>query len=273
MTTIFDEYTKPQADDIHQALIEAHLKPEADWPRLLADITMVVSDVCEGHSHPDTVLYEGDKQRRLQTILTGLEAAAKAYDQSDDRLQAHIQGQKQIPERCHDCGSLQWQDWVALVFEQTGTALSALPIQTDDQPEHRPYALGRLLDHALAAVRLALERPIDPMIAYMQKQGPPKNHAMRLIISELLEIFKRATGIEPTVYAHSVYASPYKNKKSHDVPKTNAEYRGTFYPFAVACLTPVFPAQELSSAILAAYKECKPTPMKQASTPPTLRVK
>ena len=57
MTTPFieDGYTDQEADAIHQTLIKAHLKPDADLPRILSDITMLISDVCEGHSHPDTV--------------------------------------------------------------------------------------------------------------------------------------------------------------------------------------------------------------------------
>jgi hypothetical protein len=258
MVKPFTGYTKQQEKAIRQALIDAHLKRDADWPDILSDITALLHTVCEGHSHPDTVLYPGDMKRRLQATLTGLEATANAYDQLGDRLQAHIEAQKQIPERCHDCEYRQWKDWAAIVSEQTGTKIGDPPLPANDPPDQRPYALGRLLDHALAAVRQALERPIHPLLAYVQNDGAPKNYALRLIVSELLEIFERATGIKPTVYA-SAYQT---NKKNCDNTKVNVEYHGTFFPFAIACLTPAFPAQELGSTILTAYKECNPSPMK-----------
>jgi hypothetical protein len=235
-----DGYTDQEADAIHRALITAHLKPDADWLRLLSDITMLVSDVCEGHSHPDTVLYAGDMKRRLQAVLTGLEATANAYDQLGDRLHAHIEAQKQIPERCHDCGQQQWKDWAALVFEHNGTDIGPLPTQAVNPSIQRPYALGRLVDHALAAGRQALERPIDPMISYVQKQGAPKNHAMHLIVTDLLAIFEQATGTEPKVYTSQT---------------TDNGYAGNFYPFAVACLAPLrlVPRKQLGSSILSVY--------------------
>jgi hypothetical protein len=71
-----------------------------------------------------------------------------------------------------------------------------------DPAQIRPLpgaSFREVLEKALAAVRLAQERPIHSMIAYVQKQGAPTNHAIRLIVTELLDIFEKATGIEPKV--------------------------------------------------------------------------
>lgn len=262
MVKPFTGYTRQEAKAIRQALVAAHLKPDADWPGIFDEIGMLMRDVSGGHSHPDTVLFAGDMTRRMQAVLTGLEATAKAYDQAGDRLQAHFEDQKKIRERCQDCDYRQWKDWAAIVFEQTGTKIGDPPLPAfAPPPDQRPYALGRLLDHALAAVRQALERPIHPMIAYVQKNGAPKNHAIRLIIRDLLNIFERATGIKPTVYV-----SNYDKKNNADPTvkdEKNKKYDGTAYEFLLACLAPVFPAQELGSTILTAYNECNPSPKKQ----------
>jgi hypothetical protein len=91
MAKPFTGYTRQEAKEIRQALSEQHLKTEADWPRILADITTLILDVCEGYTHPDTVLYAGDMKRRFAAFTTRLEAAVQAYDQLGERLQWHLE--------------------------------------------------------------------------------------------------------------------------------------------------------------------------------------
>ena len=64
----------------------------------------------------------------------------------------------------------------------------------------------------------------------------------RRAVSELLSIFRLATGIRPKLYSSE---------------HSETGYAGNFYKFAVAVLAPVrlVPAKQLGSAILAAYKE------------------
>jgi len=81
-----DCYTDQQADAIHQALIEQHMKPEADWPRLLGDITHVIHS-----SHADTVLYTGDIARRLHVFGHALQTLMREYDRLGGPLRGHLQ--------------------------------------------------------------------------------------------------------------------------------------------------------------------------------------
>jgi hypothetical protein len=171
--------------------------------RILPDITMLISDVCEGHAHPDTVLFPGTIQRRLTAFRRSLEAVCKAYEGLGERVQWHFNNQ--------------------FSPRDDGKFL-------------------QLMQGVLVAVSHAQERPVHPMIASVQEQGAPKNHAMRLIVMGLLEIFERVTGVKPTVYASQ---------------HTKDGYAGTFYPFAVACLAAMglVPRKQLGSAIRAVYKE------------------
>jgi len=231
MAKTFDGYTKQQAKAIHQALKDANLKQNADWRgRILPDITTLTVDLCEGNAHPDSLMYTGEVKRRFAVLKTRLEAAVQAYEQLGERLQWHLDDQCQI----WDIAS-SGEEWAALVSKQTGQHICPTPITGR-------YSFRQLLDSALSAVRLAAEQP-NPHI-YLQTTGAPKNHVTRLAVNALMDIFEKATGIEPKV-----------NYNYHT--KTEDPYDGTFYKFAVACLAPVFPdtAYQLGSPIRIASRQ------------------
>lgn len=89
--------------------------------------------------------------------------------------------------------SSELDEWVALVEKETGQHIGPVALSTTGGLTFREHVAG-----ALAAVRLAAEQP-NPHI-HVQEIGPPKNHAVKLVVAALLEIFESATGIEPTVY-------------------------------------------------------------------------
>lgn len=164
------------------------------------EIVTCVVDLAEGLARSRTV-YEGTKQDALKDMLKALKAAAKIYDSSGEALQMHLEDQ--MPESAEKSTSYESQtgeEWAGLVHERTATKISfSENAPTDDQ---RPYAFGRLLDVALAAVQQAKERPINPMIAHLQKMGAPMDRAFKLAVWKLLEIFERDMGVRPTVHVN-----------------------------------------------------------------------
>lgn len=229
---LFDEFTKKQKTGIRRTLKAVHLKVDTErhWQkRILPDITTVLMDLSEGNAHPDSLMYPGEVKKRFVALT-------KAYDQLGERLQWTLDDRLgcRLPEVLEslvaDPGGKPTdeqglKEWAALVEKETAQHI------------------------VLPAGRRAAEPP-NPHV-HIQTKGRPKDHVIRLMVRALLEIFERETGIPPTVYPYPLL------KRATKTPKSGVEYRGTFYPFALACLAPVFPAQELSSAILTAYNEVK----------------
>lgn len=110
----------------------------------------------------------------------------------------------------------------------------------DDLSSPRRY-LDTLNDTCLPVERATKES--NPHVR-VQPKGAPKNLAMRLMVTRLMEIFESATGEPAKVYSSQHAADGYD---------------GNFYKFAVACLGPLglVPRKTLGSAILAAYREKK----------------
>ena len=65
----FQGYTDEQVDAVHHA-IKPYLRPDADWVRILFEITTFMSDL-----HPNPVLRASDIERRLKVFETKLDAA------------------------------------------------------------------------------------------------------------------------------------------------------------------------------------------------------
>lgn len=231
MVETFNGYNDQQAIAIRQT-IEKGLKPDSNWERTLFDITVAVADVYDGPCAPDRAISRTEVAQQSSALTASLEAALQAHDRQAVGLQEH-----QNEHQCQIVGFAEsGEEWAKIISQESGE-------HQCPQPVPQGYTIRQLIEAALTAVRLAGEKP-NPHI-HIQKSGPKKNYVMRLVVRELMDIFKAATGIEPTVYV-----SPYKKS-----PTVGCEYKGTFYPFAVACLSPVFPAQELGSAILTAYNE------------------
>lgn len=221
----FEDYTEKEKQAIYQTL-EPLLKSKDDWHRsILQQITMVIGDLCEGNSHPDTLMYEGEIKRRVAVLL-------KAYEQLGERLQWELDDRtgRRLPLVLD-----------TLVSELTGEPLkfTCAPIS----PQQWVMFFGENPDqHIDVPATSPMETP-RPRHLYVQPNGRPKNHVMRLAVDQLMDIFEMATGIKPVIYS-----SPQSD---------NAQYAGNFYEFAVACLAPVFPdsAAQLGSAICSVYQE------------------
>jgi hypothetical protein len=250
-------FTLQEEDACWDALKAVGLKPGANEKKIRFEIVTTVVDLTEGPVPPGTVLYVGPMQSTLEGIEKALKAAAKLYDPSDEALKMHIDDQ--MPERTAGVTAYMLHpdgEWADLAHEETTTMMSFADAPTDESTvaaDQRPYAFGRLLDVALAAVRHAKNRPVNRMITDTQKMGAPKNRAIRLAVWKLLELFERETGVRPTVQAKQ--ASKVQDASTEEYAKVL--YTGTFLPFAVACLSPanLVPPQSLNSAILAAYTE------------------
>jgi hypothetical protein len=166
MTTPFIEngYTDQEADAIHRALIEAHLKPDIRWDHLREEITSEIRAICTRAS----VLYTGDIQRHVTTMETALEAFLKAYDHLSEAERFHLERQ--------GCDSL--------------------PI-VDDETALR---VRSTIDALLGTVRQARRRPFDAPYALEQARGAPTNLTMVLLVTHFLYVFERVTWMVPTVY-------------------------------------------------------------------------
>lgn len=219
-----------KAADLSQALEAEHLKIDTNWERTLFDITVAVADVYDGPCAPDRAISRSEVAKQSGAFTRSLEVALQAHDRQAVGLQAH-----QNEHQSQIVGFVEsGKEWAKIISQLTGE-------HHCPQPVPQGYTVRRLLEAALTAVRLAEKKP-NPHI-----RTSKKNYVIRLLVRELMDIFKAATGIEPIVYVSSY-------KKS---PTDGCEYKGSFYPFAVACLSPVFPAEELSSAILTAYNEAR----------------
>lgn len=260
MSTNFNDigFTPQEEDACWAALKAVGLAPGANEHKTRFEIVTCIVDLTEGPVPPGTVLYKGTMQSTLEGIEKALKAAAKLYDPSDEALKMHLDDQMPTMEAHQtDYEGQQEGEWTgALVHERTDTKISFSAEPTNEHTvaaDLRPYAFGRLLDVALTAVRHAKNRPVNRMITDMQEKGTPKNRAIRLAVWKLLEIFERETGIRPTV--HKNQPSKVGDAGTHKYAEVS--YSGTFYPFAVACLSPanLVPPESLNSAILAAYTE------------------
>lgn len=260
MSDRFNEigFTPQEEDACWEALKQVGLKPGVNEKKIRFEIVTTVVDLTDGPLPPGTVLYVGTMQGTLKNIEKALKRAAKIYDSSDEALQMHLEDQMPtVEENRTDYEGQQEGAWTgALAHERTDTKISFSAEPTNEHTiaaDQRPYAFGRLLDVALTAVRHAKNRPVNPMITDMQKQGTPRNRAIRLAVWKLLEIFERETGIRPTVYKNQ----PSKVGDAGTHKYAEVIYTGTFLPFAVACLSPtnLVPPESLNSAILAAYTE------------------
>lgn len=231
----FRGFTDQEWDAIHQALIEKHLKPEFDWKlkpdnwqrqRIPFEITTLMQNVSVGK----TVLSAGKNRDQLKAVETKVDAALQACDQLVDPLQWHVNDQCEMVE----FEGIE-EEWAALISKETGQHICPTPMT------HR-CTVRQLLDAALSAVRLAAERPVNPMIASVQEKGRRKNNAIRLAVWELLEIFELATGIRPKVSSNS---------------HTDDGITGNVCAFLLACLAPVnlVPRTSLGRNILEAYRE------------------
>lgn len=223
--SLFDGYTEQEENAIYQT-VKPLLKADANWRGILFQISTMIVDICEGHSHADSFMYMADVEQRYLALI-------EAYEQLGERLQWDLDDALgcRLPDMVKvrlsalggnttdNQGTTEWDDWAALVEKETGQHID-LPVVCAPQ--------AQALRHF-----------------YVQKGGRSKNHVMRLLIRDLLDIFERATGIEPIIYA-----SPNDDEQ---------RFAGNFYPFAVACLAPVFPetASQLGSPIRRAYRELK----------------
>jgi hypothetical protein len=248
MSDRFDEigYALEEEDACWAALVQVGLKPGANEKKIRFEFVTTVVDLTEGPVRPGTVLYVGPMQGTLEGIEKAFRAAAKLYDPSDDALKMHLDDQ--MPERTTGGTAYTPQsdgEWADLAHAQTTTKMSCAEDPTDESTvaaDQRPYAFGRLLDVALAAVQRAKNRPVNRMITDMQKMGAPKNRTIRLAVWKLLEIFERETGIKPVVSANS-YADD--------------GITGNACAFLVTALAPANLVERtvLGSNILAAYRE------------------
>ena len=138
-------------------------------------------------------------------------------------------------------------------YMQLGTGLQ---LHFDDILPLKGYSPDQVfsaLDAARQAAVLAAEVP--SAYVYAPTTGKPKDYARRQAVRNLLNIFWQETGDPPIVY------SSEHNEEG---------YAGSFYPFAVAALTPVFHSKKLGSIILAVYKAWRKTaelPKKKVKTP------
>lgn len=248
-------FTPQEEDACWDALTQVGLLPGVNEKKTRFEIVTTVVDLAEGPVPAAAVVYAGTMQGALEDIEKALKRAAKIYDSSNEALQMHLEDQ--MPARAEGGTAYTPQpsgEWTDLAHEQTVTKISfADDSSSTDPADQRPYAFGRLLDVALAAVRQAQTRPINPMIARVQKTGAPMERAFKLAVWKLLEIFERDTGVQPTVHKN-------QDSKVDNVgfdKYTNLIYGGTFLPFAVTCLSPanLMPPESLNSSILAAYTE------------------
>lgn len=229
----FDGFTDQQYADIRKTLAP-YLKSDATWDRIRFDISVVMADLYDGPCDPARVMCKSKVARQTAALTQSLEAALQAHDQQAKVLQWHQNDQQDQIVGFGESG----EEWARLISQETGQ-------HHCPQPRTRCYTVRQLVEAALTAVRRANEQP-NPHVLINKTKA--KNRVMRLAVRELMDIFETATRVNPTVYA-----APFK--KINDDTKIGVQYSGTFYPFAVACLTPVFPDQELSSAILTAYTE------------------
>ncbi|MBX3305643.1 MAG: hypothetical protein KF751_06250 [Nitrospira sp.] len=251
-------FTQQEEDTFWEELKKVGLLPGVNEKKTRFEIVTTVVDLTEGPVPAVAVVYEGTMQGALEDMEKSLTAVAKIYDSSNEALQMHLEDQMPtMEEQQTDYEGPQEGEWTgALRHEQTDTKLSfstesvSIPMDGADQ---RPYAFGRLLDVALAAVRYAKNRPVNPMVARVQKTGAPMDRAFKLAVWKLLEIFERDTGVPPTVHKN-------QSRKVRDAGTdkyTRVIFGGNFLPFAVACLSPanLILQRPLNSSIWAAYTE------------------
>lgn len=248
-------FTPQEEDACWAALTAVGLLPGVNEHKTRFEIVTTVVDLAEGLARPKPVLYAGTAQHALKDIEKALKRAAATYDSSDEALQMHLEDQMPTMEtRQTDYEGQQEGEWTDALRHARSTEFifdsKSMPMDAADQ---RPYAFGRLLDVALTAVQQARARPINPMVAHVQKTGAPMDRAFKFAVWKLLEIFLRDTGVQPTVHVN-------ESRKVRDAGTdkyTTVIYGGTFLPFAVACLSPanLVLQRPLNAAILAAYTE------------------
>lgn len=234
-TTLFNGYTKQEENAIYQT-VKPLVKVDADWEGILFEINTLVVDVCEGHSHPESLMYLSQVEDRYSDLIEAYEKLGELLRWDlDDALGRRLPDvlvtrmSALAGQTTNNQVSLEWEEWAALVEKETGEHidLSDVDIPLTQQLHHLNVQKGK-------------------------RGGRTKNYVMRLLVRDLMDIFENATGTEPIIY------------QSND----GRGYAGSFYPFAVACLAPAFPetTSQLGSPILTAYRELK-TIAKTAPSP------
>lgn len=221
MSPSFMGYTSEQAADIKQALIEVRLKPNVEWSRLLASIEDgMYNATCEDIRLAEETppLVASKAIKRLKSLIAALDVAVAKHKQLGEILQWHLDLELPQVPLLRDAYSDEWRSTVRCLL-------------SSDQ-----------FSDALNVVKVAAERAASKCSERFSRTGAPKDHRMREAVYELLNTFQWATGTPPTIYPSEL---------------ANDGYAGNFYLFARAALTPVFPARNLGSAILTAYREWK----------------
>jgi hypothetical protein len=270
-------YTKDQTNALKQALKNAGLKRDADWPRYLNAITQSMRVARHKATPPsrkeDVLIYASKAARLLNRLIKALDATLQEYEGLGSALHSSLDYQlpmafmrdpllmASLPasERpVAECLLSSGRFPIALKAVREATAMAAEPLRHAGKPIAVPKDVLDMLPPKFAELveKNASRRRHDGLF---QVTGAPKNHAIRDAVRSLWVIYDDATGKPPTMYS-----------TAHG----NDGYAGEFYKFAAAALGPTHLVDNkvLGSNILSAYNEFrrwlkKDRPEKKVKTP------
>jgi hypothetical protein len=270
-------YTKDQTNALKQALKNAGLKRDADWPRYLSAITQSMRVARHKATPPkrkeDVLIYASKAARLLNRLIKALDATLQEYEGLGSALHSSVDHQlpmafmrdpllmASLPasERpVAECLLSSGRFPFALKAVREAAAMAAEPLRHAGKPIAVPKDVLDMLPPKVAELveKNASQRRHDGLF---QVTGAPKNHAIRDAVRSLWVIYDDATGKLPTMYS-----------TAHG----NDGYAGEFYKFAAAALGPTHLVDNkvLGSNVLFAYNEFrrwlkKDRPKKKVKTP------
>ncbi|MCS6305993.1 MAG: hypothetical protein H8K07_20360 [Nitrospira sp.] len=217
-------FTQKQRQAIRRSLNDVGLEDAIKWPIYLDSIERVVQRALHKSRRDaeEPKLYAQKAHKRLADLYEALNTTIQHYESLGGELQQNLDS------------FLLLDPLLNASFPASARSTAELVLSSG----RLPHALRSLAEATnQCAVSLNHQNDLFP------KTGAPKKYvAFHKAVEALMLIFREATGQTPTVYSNE---------------HSDARYKGTFYPFAVAVLGParLVPDKQLGSNLLTAYKK------------------